>query len=339
MERTALLLASTYDRVAVARLLVTMGADPTRSTTATTPRGWSPASPAAWRCSRPCCRPTPTSTIRNRFGGISVIPASERGHVDYVRRVVQTDIDVNHVNDLGWTALLEAVILGDGSAPYQEIVRILLDAGADPDIADGDGVTALEHATSTGQHAVADLRAHSRSLRSWLLRAARTTSAPRAPYAGIRVRRGPHRPGLPAGRHQRRRRLARGRSGSGRRRRRRARPHAGRRSRGLAARGRARRSADRGGGGRDEPPGGRRAEPGRRARRGASARWCGQLSGDGGRRPAGPAVGPAGRPRPGHPGRRPRRPPRHRGPSSPRRATTTAPPGSRTTGWSPCSAR
>ena len=85
----------------------------------------------------------PDLTIRNRFGGVSVIPASERGHVDYVRRVVQTGIDVNHVNDLGWTALLEAVILGDGSAPYQQIVRILLDAGADPAIADGDGVTAL----------------------------------------------------------------------------------------------------------------------------------------------------------------------------------------------------
>ena len=76
----------------------------------------------------------PDLTIRNRFGGVSVIPASERGHVDYVRRVVQTGIDVNHVNDLGWTALLEAVILGDGSAAYQEIVRILLDAGADPDL-------------------------------------------------------------------------------------------------------------------------------------------------------------------------------------------------------------
>ena len=61
-----------------------------------------------------------------------MIPASERGHVGYVRRVVRTGIDVNHVNDLGWTAMLEAVILGDGSRPYQQIVRILLDAGADP---------------------------------------------------------------------------------------------------------------------------------------------------------------------------------------------------------------
>ena len=97
----------------------------------------------------------PDLTIRNRFGGISVIPASERGHVAYVRRVVQTDIDVNHVNDLGWTALLEAVILGDGSRPYQQIVQILLDAGADPGIADNDGVTALEHAQQAGYAEIA----------------------------------------------------------------------------------------------------------------------------------------------------------------------------------------
>jgi len=83
-----------------------------------------------------------------------VAPASERGHVKYVRRVVRTGIDVNHVNDLGWTALLEAVILGDGSRPYQQIVRILLDAGADPAVADRDGVTVRQHARDRRQVAV-----------------------------------------------------------------------------------------------------------------------------------------------------------------------------------------
>ena len=87
---------------------------------------------------------------------MSVIPASERGHVDYVRRVVQTGIDVNHVNDPGWTALLEAIVYGDGSGPYQEIVGILLDAGADPKIADAQGITPLRHARERGQTAIAD---------------------------------------------------------------------------------------------------------------------------------------------------------------------------------------
>ena len=154
-DRTALLLASTYDRVPVARLLVALGADPDalddRHDTPWLVTGVT-GSVAMLEALLPA---DPDLTIRNRYGGVSVIPASERGHVDYVRRVVQTDIDVNHVNDLGWTALLEAVILGDGSAPYQEIVRILLDAGADPAIADGNGVTALEHARSSGQTEVA----------------------------------------------------------------------------------------------------------------------------------------------------------------------------------------
>ena len=145
-ERTALLLAATFDHVAVARLLVERGADPNalddRHDTPWLVTGVT-GSVAMLEALLPA---RPDMTIRNRYGGVSVIPASERGHVDYVRRVVTTGIDVNHVNDLTWTALLEAVILGDGSAVYVEIVSILLEAGADPSIPDKDGVTALEHA-------------------------------------------------------------------------------------------------------------------------------------------------------------------------------------------------
>src|SRR4051794_2410062 len=99
----------------------------------------------------------PDLGLRNRFGGLSPIPASERGHVDYVRRVVRTDVDLDHVNDLGWTALLEAVILGDGGRRHQKIVRILLDAGVDPRITDHDGVTALQHAEERGFAEMANL--------------------------------------------------------------------------------------------------------------------------------------------------------------------------------------
>ncbi len=156
-QQTPLLVASTRDSVEVARILVALGADPDaldyRHDTPWLVTGVT-GSVAMLETLLPA---HPDLTIRNRYGGISVIPASERGHVAYVRRVVQTDIDVNHVNDLGWTALLEAVILGDGSTPYQQIVRILLDAGADPSIADGDGVTALEHAERSGQTAVAGI--------------------------------------------------------------------------------------------------------------------------------------------------------------------------------------
>ncbi len=157
--RTPLLVASANDRVAAARVLVALGADPD-ALDAIHDTPWLVTGVTGSVAMLEALLPAdPDLTIRNRFGGVSVIPASERGHVDYVRRVVRTGIDVNHVNDLGWTALLEAVILGDGSAAYQEIVRILLDAGADPAIADGDGVTALEHARSSGQAQVARILA------------------------------------------------------------------------------------------------------------------------------------------------------------------------------------
>jgi ankyrin repeat protein len=158
-DRTALLLAATFDRVAVAQVLVAMGADPDalddRHDTPWLVTGVT-GSVAMLEALLPA---DPDLSLRNRFGGLSPIPASERGHVEYIRRVVQTDVDLDHVNDLGWTALLEAVILGDGGRRHQEVVRLLLDAGVDRTIPDGNGVTALEHARARGQDAVARILA------------------------------------------------------------------------------------------------------------------------------------------------------------------------------------
>ncbi|MEB2843610.1 ankyrin repeat domain-containing protein [Rhizobiales bacterium RZME27] len=86
----------------------------------------------------------------NRYGGTALIPASERGHVETVKTLIEAGVDVDHVNRLGWTALLEAIILSDGGPRHQDIVKLLLDAGASRDIADKDGVTPLEHARTRG---------------------------------------------------------------------------------------------------------------------------------------------------------------------------------------------
>lgn len=156
-QRTALLLASTFDRVAVAEVLVAMGADPDalddRHDTPWLVTGVT----GSVAMLEALLLANPDLTIENRYGGLSPIPAGERGHVDYLRRVVQTGVDLDHVNDLGWTALLEAVVLGDGGRDHQAAVRILLEAGADRTIADSDGVTALQHAQRRGYDEIAAL--------------------------------------------------------------------------------------------------------------------------------------------------------------------------------------
>lgn len=90
-------------------------------------------------------------TVFNRYGGSALIPAAEKGHIEVVRLLSSTKgFPVNHVNNLGWTALMEAVVLGTGGKVHTEIVQILIDAGCDITIPDFDGVTALTHAKNRG---------------------------------------------------------------------------------------------------------------------------------------------------------------------------------------------
>ena len=84
------------------------------------------------------------------YDGTGLIRAADRGHVRIVERLLRTETDVDHVNELGWTALLEAVILGGGDARHEEVVRLLVEGGADPNIPDGEGVTPLGHARANG---------------------------------------------------------------------------------------------------------------------------------------------------------------------------------------------
>ena len=97
-----------------------------------------------------------------RKGGLgrgltALIPAAHHGHVETVRELLKTRIDVDHVNRLGWTALLEAIILGDGGPAHTEIVRLLVTHGASLQRADAQGVSPLRHAEQRGQTAIAEL--------------------------------------------------------------------------------------------------------------------------------------------------------------------------------------
>jgi hypothetical protein len=77
--------------------------------------------------------------------------------VAIIRELLKTDIKIDHVNRLGWTALLEAIILGDGGGRYIDSVRLLVEAGADVNLADGNGVTPLTHAQQRGFGEIAEI--------------------------------------------------------------------------------------------------------------------------------------------------------------------------------------
>lgn len=90
-------------------------------------------------------------SIYNRFGGSALIHAAGKGHVEVVRLLASyPGFPVNHINRLGWTAMMESVVVSDGGAKHLDIMKILITAGADVSIADWEGITALTHAKQRG---------------------------------------------------------------------------------------------------------------------------------------------------------------------------------------------
>lgn len=84
--------------------------------------------------------------ITSPYDGTALIAAAHLGHVEVVRRLINAGAPLDHVNNLGWTALIEAVILGDGGPDHKAVVGLLVAAGADQAIADRDGATPRDHA-------------------------------------------------------------------------------------------------------------------------------------------------------------------------------------------------
>ena len=100
----------------------------------------------------------PNLDLLTRFGGVGITPASEKGHVEIVRELIEkTEINVNHTNFVGWTPLLEAIVLNDGGEKQQQIVKLLLDNGANPHMTDKYGKKPLELAKEKGYTEIAAL--------------------------------------------------------------------------------------------------------------------------------------------------------------------------------------
>ena len=95
--------------------------------------------------------------ITSPYDGTALIAAAHLGHHEVVRLLAAGGAPLDHINNLGWTALMEAVLLGDGGPDHVATVEALLAAGADPMIADRDGKTPLDHAQVKGFERIAAL--------------------------------------------------------------------------------------------------------------------------------------------------------------------------------------
>ncbi|WP_428648798.1 ankyrin repeat domain-containing protein [Roseibium sp.] len=95
--------------------------------------------------------------VTSVYDGTALIAAAHLGHHEVVRHLIAGGAPLDHVNNLGWTALIEAVILGDGGPDHIATVRALIEAGADASIPDRDGVTPLQHAEARGYTKIAEI--------------------------------------------------------------------------------------------------------------------------------------------------------------------------------------
>ncbi len=95
--------------------------------------------------------------ITSPYDGTALIAASHLGHHEVVKILIDAGAPLDHINNLHWTALMEAVVLGDGGPDHVRTARYLLDAGADKTITDKDGITPYEHAVNRGYAAMIDL--------------------------------------------------------------------------------------------------------------------------------------------------------------------------------------
>ncbi len=89
---------------------------------------------------------SPAATI-----GTALIAAAHLGHDGVVRTLIKAGAPLDHVNNLGWTAVIESIVLGDGGALQPgSTLKALVDAGANVGLADRSGTTPLALARARG---------------------------------------------------------------------------------------------------------------------------------------------------------------------------------------------
>jgi ankyrin repeat protein len=88
--------------------------------------------------------------VTSPYDGTALIAAAHLGHDEVVKMLIEADAPLDHVNNLGWTALIESIVLGDGGPRHTETLRALVSAGANPNLADRQDLTPLALARARG---------------------------------------------------------------------------------------------------------------------------------------------------------------------------------------------
>jgi len=81
--------------------------------------------------------------VTSRYDGTALIAAAHLGHAEVVRTLIRAGAPLDHVNNLGWTALIESIVLGDGGARHVDTLRALVEAGANVNLTDRNGQSPL----------------------------------------------------------------------------------------------------------------------------------------------------------------------------------------------------
>lgn len=157
--QSPLLIATHLNRIEIAKLLILSGADVNQQDhISDSPYLYAAAQGKTDILQFIIDHATPNQQIFNRFGGNSIIPAAEKGHLANVKILLKEGkVDINHQNNYGYTALIEAIALRDGSSLYLSIVKELLNHGADKNIRDNQGKKAKDYAIELGYHNIANL--------------------------------------------------------------------------------------------------------------------------------------------------------------------------------------
>jgi ankyrin repeat protein len=88
--------------------------------------------------------------VTSRYDGTALIAAAHLGHDAVVRELIRAGAPLDHVNNLGWTALIESIVLGDGGPRHVATLKALVDAGANVNLGDRSGTTPLALASARG---------------------------------------------------------------------------------------------------------------------------------------------------------------------------------------------